>query len=139
MATPTRRAAARRPTIYITAADHKRLSGLVGSSTALSPGAALLREELDRAVILGLTAAHGPFVRIDSTVSYEDRSTGKTRTVQLVLPEAADIDENRISVLTPVGAALLGLKVGQEFAWGAKDGRPRTLRIVGVEQGREAA
>ena len=139
MTSLTTRASARPPPIYITAVDHQRLSGLVGSSITVSPGAALLRDELDRATIVGAGASARRFARIDSAVTYEDCATGKVRTVQLVLPDAADIDANRVSVLTPVGAALLGLKVGQTFAWGEKDGRPRTLRILDVEHAREAA
>jgi regulator of nucleoside diphosphate kinase len=139
MATSNRRAAAQPPNIYMLEAEHRRLSGLVGFSTEPASGAALLRQELDRAIIVGPADAPRSFIKLDSTVTYEDCATGKTRTVQLVLPEAADIDENRISVLTPVGAALLGLKSGQAFTWRPATGPARTVRIVSLEDRREAA
>lgn len=132
-------ATALRPTIYITGADLRRLSELVGSSAAALLGPAMLRKELDRAIVIEPGELPQRFVMLGSRVKYEDRSTGKIRTIHLVLPEAADIDQSRISVLTPVGAALLGLKVGQEFAWKAQDGRVRTVRILEVEPGREAS
>ena len=138
MTTLGRRATARAPKIFISQADHSRLSELVGFPTEALSGAALLRDELDRAIILGPTDTRRTFVKIGSTVTYEDCGTGRYRTVQLVLPKDADIDENRISALTPVGAALLGLKVGQLFAWGVKD-RARKLRIVSVEDRGEGA
>lgn len=133
------RRAAPQPPIYITEADNHRLSSLVGGSAAVSPGATLLRTELERAVVVGPGELPRRFAKLNSTVRYEDRASGKTRTVQLVLPDAADIDENRISVFTPVGAALLGLKVGQEFTWGGDAGRTRVLRVLDVEDGHEAS
>ena len=138
---PTRigRPAAPPPNIYITEADIQRLSSMVGASAVASPGTALLRAELERAVVVGPGEFPRRFAKLNSTVRYEDRATGKTRTVQLVLPDTADIDQNRISVFTPVGAALLGLKVGQEFAWGGEAGRARVLRVLEVEDGHEAA
>jgi regulator of nucleoside diphosphate kinase len=137
MTTPQRRATARSPNIYMSEADHRRLSGLVGFPTEALSGAALLRNELDRAIILGPTDTPRSFVRIGSIVTYEDCATSRVRTVQLVLPEDANIDENRISALTPVGAALLGLKVGRAFVWGPKD-RARKVRILSVEDRSES-
>jgi regulator of nucleoside diphosphate kinase len=127
------------PTIYVTEADHERLVSLLGSSAAGSPGANLLRSELERAVMVRSDELPSRFVQLKSTVLYEDRTSGRTRRVQLVLPDAADIDENRISVFTPVGAALLGLTKGQDFDWVGQDGRARKVLIVEVEDGDEPA
>ena len=123
----------RQAAVYITQADHHRLSALLGSSSPQSPGAALLKDEVERAIVVASSEFPRGFVKLDSTVVYEDAASGKSRRVQLVLPEAADIDENRISVFTPVGAALLGLRKGGEFDWLAADGRVRRLRIVEIE------
>lgn len=120
------------PTIYVTEADYERLSALAGSAAEHLVGVALLRAELERAVFVRADEFPAAFVKLGSTVRFEDRSTRRRRTIQLVLPESADIDANRISVLTPVGAALLGLTAGREFTWKAADGRVRTLSILEV-------
>jgi regulator of nucleoside diphosphate kinase len=68
-----------------------------------------------------------------STLTYE--ADGQRRRVTLVYPTEADIAAGRISVLTPIGAALLGLAEGQSIDWTARDGRVRRLTIVEVERG----
>ena len=126
-----RKAAAAPPTVYVTAADHQRLSALIGSSAALPRTAALLADELDRAIVVAPGEGPRGFVRLGSRVRYVDGAAGEARTVQLVLPAEADIDAGRVSVFTPVGAALLGLTAGQTFALGT-DGRVRVLAILEV-------
>jgi regulator of nucleoside diphosphate kinase len=127
------RPAARQPGIYITATDHDRLSTMAGGSSRTSAGGALLRDKLDHAVVLAAGEPPRRVAKLESVVRYQDDGTGKTRTVQLVLPGAADIDENRISVFTPVGAALLGVAIGQTFAWEADDGSARSVTILELE------
>ena len=63
-----------------------------------------------------------------------DPDAGAARKVTLVYPEDADIAEGRISVLTPIGTALLGLRPGQSITWQARDGRSHELTIVSVRQ-----
>ena len=55
------------------------------------------------------------------------------QTAELVFPKDADISRQRISVLTPVGAALLGLSAGQSIEWAARDGRVRRLSVIAVQ------
>lgn len=129
---PSARVATSRPAVYVTEADHERLWNLARSNASL--GAALLGEELDRAIVLGEGAPAG-FVRLGSVVEYRDLASGRVRTVQVVPPDQADIDQNRLSVVTPVGAAVLGLSAGDAFGWIAEDGRPRDLQIVSVSDG----
>jgi Transcription elongation factor len=71
-------------------------------------------------------------VRMGSLVTYVDETTGRTRTVTLVYPDAADIDQNRISILTPIGAALIGLRPSQSITWPLPDGRVGSLKVVAV-------
>jgi regulator of nucleoside diphosphate kinase len=59
--------------------------------------------------------------------------------VRIVAPEDADIESRRISVLTPVGAALLGLTVGQQISWEMPDKRAAVLEVLAVRQPHEAA
>ena len=65
-------------------------------------------------------------VRMGSTVTYRP-DNGDDREVTLVLPAEADISEGRISVLTPVGTALIGLRTGQSTTWTARNGRDHVL------------
>ena len=63
---------------------------------------------------------------------YLDERLGTQREIELVFPEEADPAAGKVSVLTPVGSALIGLKVGQEIAWDFPDGSVRRLKVTGV-------
>jgi len=119
--------------IHLTESDFEILSALVDAAPATMPGAALLAEELQRAKIVTDRRASPSLVRLGSVVAYEDVASGQVRSLQIGLPKEASIDDNRISVLTPVGAALIGLAVGQVFQWTAPDGRLRKVKVVSVD------
>ena len=123
-------AGSRPPNIYVTRLDHHTLSAMVGAGDDGPPGAAMLREELDRALVVDEGELPQAFARLGSTVTFEDVPSGRVRTVQLVLPDAADIDLGRVSVFSPVGAALLGLTRGPTISLAADGGRPQVLRIL---------
>jgi regulator of nucleoside diphosphate kinase len=72
-------------------------------------------------------------VAIGSDVTFHETDSDQTRTVRLVFPRDADLDKGRVSVLTPLGAGLLGLSIGQNISW-EMGGRVRQLTIVGVNQ-----
>ena len=95
---------------------------------ALRPGGQL-GEELERAVVIPSDAVPASVVTMHSRVRYLDESTGDRREIQIVYPEQADPAEGRISVLAPVGAALLGLAVGQAIDWRFPGGQMRRLRV----------
>lgn len=122
-----------KPEIYITEADYNTLSALVDSRDDSIPTVALLGEEIDRA-IRAEQRAENIFVQIGSVVEYTDLSGGQRKQVQLVLPQDADIAMGRISVLTPVGASLIGLTEGSRFEWLGTDKRVRTLEIVKISE-----
>jgi regulator of nucleoside diphosphate kinase len=128
----------RKPTVYVTPADHERLSNLADSRSGL--GAAILGDELVRAVIVpdGETPRRD-FVRLHSLVEFSDLTTGRTRRVQVVPPDEADIDTNRLSVLTPVGAGLIGLTAGDSIGIRTEDGRTHILAVVSVAAAEAAA
>lgn len=88
-----------------------------------------LEEELARAEILPTEQMPPDVVTLYSTVVYEDLDTGKLMMVKLTLPKDASITEGRISILAPIGAALLGLKVGQEIDWPLPDGHTGHVRV----------
>jgi regulator of nucleoside diphosphate kinase len=120
-----------RPAVYVTEADYERLANL--AETHDTSGGALLAAELDRAIVIGDGDAPQTFARLLSVVEFRDLDSGRVRRLQLVPPDQADIDAGRVSVVTPVGAALIGLKPGDAIGLTAEDGRPRVLTILGVE------
>lgn len=71
-------------------------------------------------------------VQMGSHVTYTDELGGRTHRVSVVYPAAANIDENRVSVLTPVGAALIGMSPAQCIHWRDPDGRTRILTVLDV-------
>lgn len=119
------------PAIRVTEADLERLQHLIDHASRRIPGAEVLASELARARVVQ-TSRSRPFVRIGSMVEYLDLSSGRSRWIELVLPEAASIDEGRVSVLTPIGAALIGLQPGAEFEWPRPDGSLRAVRVLTV-------
>jgi regulator of nucleoside diphosphate kinase len=122
---------ARPPPIRVTEADYERLVDLADAFH--TEGGALLRRELERARVVSHPRRPAtPFVRLGSQVEYRDLLSGRTRRVELVLPDAADMDAGRLSVAAPAGAALIGLSAGDAFAWTGADGRPHALIVEWV-------
>lgn len=124
----------KRPEIHVTAGDYDRLAALADAAADAFPAVAdFLADELDRAQIIDETAAKG-VVQMHSTVTYRDALSGDEHTVTLVYPEEADIEAGRLSVLTPVGVALIGLRRGQTITWITPSGKPRNLTVVKIER-----
>jgi regulator of nucleoside diphosphate kinase len=92
---------------------------------------AQLEAELDRATVVPGERVPPDIVTMNSRVVFEDQ-TGRRREIVLVYPPAADPARGRISVLEPIGTALLGLAVGEVVDWPGDDASPVRLRIVSV-------
>jgi regulator of nucleoside diphosphate kinase len=118
--------------ITLTAADYERLSQLARvAADAMPDQVAVLTEELERAEVV----ADGPLeqtVCMGSEVTFRDDSTGKVETMTLVYPSEADISRQRISVMTPVGTALIGLGAGDSITWTTRGGELRLLTVLDV-------
>ena len=127
----------RKPSVYVTESQYERLAVL--AEAPATPGAALLADELLRAIVIKHDEFPRDFVRLHSFVEFSDLMTGRTRRVQVVPPDEADIDQDRISVLTPVGATLIGLTAGDSMGLSTDDGRPHLLVIAKVERTHETA
>src|SRR5690349_595335 len=122
------------PSLMISADDERRLSLLAKASMTQFPRVAhFLAQEVDRATVV--PEQPKGIVRMGSQVVYRDEGTGRIRDVTLVFPHEADINLNRISVLTPVGAALIGLAEGQsiEFQTPTREKRSLTVLVVRPE------
>ncbi|HJR23279.1 MAG TPA: nucleoside diphosphate kinase regulator [Dongiaceae bacterium] len=125
----------RLPQIVVGGTDHARLTTLANAALDSVPDTAEeLLSELDRARVVADEAVPQDVVRMGSLVEFE--SGGDRKRVMLVFPPDADISAGKVSVLTPVGAALIGLSKGQSIAWTARDGSSHALTIRSVEQPR---
>jgi regulator of nucleoside diphosphate kinase len=120
-----------RTQIVITDQDWLRLERLL-TQIPRSTYSDWLQNELDRAEVVEPTAILPNVVTMNSQVAYRDENTGKELQVTLVFPSEADPSKGKISVLAPVGAALLGLSEGQTIEWKTPSGDPRTLRVVSI-------
>ena len=123
----------RKPTITVTRTDSERLWRLaesyVGRNRAVAEEFLI---ELERAKVVADSRVAADVVRMGSTLRFTS-DLGEDRSVTLVFPGEADIAEGRISILTPIGVALVGLAAGQSIDWTARDGRTHRLRVESVE------
>jgi regulator of nucleoside diphosphate kinase len=122
--------------ILITAIDRDRLLPVLEQHD--SGAAESLDDELHRAVIVAQHAIPADVVTMNSEVVYEDVATAARRTVRVVYPKDADATAGRVSVLAPIGTALLGQRAGQTIDWRTPGGM-REIRIVEVRYQPEAA
>jgi regulator of nucleoside diphosphate kinase len=91
-----------------------------------------LASELERADVVDSRDVPPNVVTMNSRVVFEDATTGKTTEVTIVFPHDADVQGGKVSVLAPVGTALLGLAEGDAIVWPFPDGSSRSLRVVAV-------
>ncbi len=116
--------------LYITRDDHSRLRLLASATSGSSSSPALerLRVELDRAVIIDPAAIPADIVTMGAQVKIEDLYTSEIEEYTLTFPEHADIATGRLSILTPVGTALIGQRAGDIVDWPTPGGI-RRLKI----------
>ncbi len=134
------RAATGRPPVHLIDTEADSLTVLaLDVSERLPQVSDLLLGEIARASIHSADRIPGNVVTMHSTVAFIDEANGTDRTVQLVYPKDADISAGRISILTPIGAGLIGLREGQAIRWPDREGHERQLSIVKVTQPIRAA
>jgi regulator of nucleoside diphosphate kinase len=128
--------------ILITEHDHSRLHALLERARSNDPmnqqNVTALAAELDRATVIPPREATPDVITMNSTAVLLDDETGEEEEWTLVFPEEADADRNRISVLAPIGTAMLGFRVGDTFEWKTPGG-VRRLRVKSVLYQPEAA
>lgn len=120
-----------RPDIIISTLDARRLEALLHDLGDF-PGADALAEELDRATLVAPEAMPARIVTMNSRVRFTVQETGLQREMTLVYPQDADTLHDKISVLAPVGMALLGVAEGASIDWPLPQGGSRRIRIDAV-------
>jgi regulator of nucleoside diphosphate kinase len=119
--------------IILSRPDADRLERLLDANACRATAAAdRLRGELDRAEVVEPGDMPRDVVGMNTSADCIDESSGKRHALTLVYPRDADVDAGRVSVLAPVGSALLGLKVGQSIEWPGGNGKTRRLRVTAV-------
>ncbi|MCD2325478.1 nucleoside diphosphate kinase regulator [Sphingomonas sp. IC-56] len=135
----TTKAAASRPEIHMIEEEAEKLSNLaIGIEDRFPQVSELLIRETSRARLHSSKTIPANVVTMGTTVEFVDENNGARRTVKLVYPSDADISAGRISILTPVGAGLIGLREGQSILWPDRDGQKRRLTILSVQQAQAA-
>ncbi|HET6725437.1 MAG TPA: nucleoside diphosphate kinase regulator [Gammaproteobacteria bacterium] len=119
-----------KPNIILTSRDLDRLEKLLDSAPDNAvPGKAALQAELDRAEVVEPGEVPATVVTMNSTVRFSIADTKKEFRLTLVYPKDVDGSSDRISVLAPVGSALLGLSVGDELEWPRPGGGVTRVRV----------
>jgi regulator of nucleoside diphosphate kinase len=124
-----------RPHLHLLAAESDRVAELALKIEHQQPVvAAMLLAEIERAELHDAQSMPVGHVRLNSKVRFIDERSRQVREVTLVLPSDANIAEGRVSILTPVGAALYGLGSGACIDWPDLGGRERRIRILEVRE-----
>lgn len=122
-----------RPEIVVGRADYDKLVRMANGLVETRPEfAEELLGELERASVANDGAAPAGTVQMGTKVEYRTED-GNTRRITLVYPAEANIAERKVSILTPIGTALLGLSVGSSIDFIANDGRQHLLTVTAVE------
>ena len=122
-----------RPVIHMIDKESDEIEALAMGMEARNPKVAeLLYGELGRAEVHPADDMPPNTVTMNCKVEFVDERSGARRVLELVYPKDADIEQDRISIFTPMGAGLIGMVAGETIAWPDRSGTERMLRIVGV-------
>jgi len=117
----------------MTSFDMERLESLIQTHRSSSPKRKAqidrLEKELDRAVIVDPKDIPADVVTMNTKLRLRDETSGEEMVLSLVFPADANLEKNRVSVLAPIGTALLGYRVGDIIEWEVPSGT-KTFRIT---------
>jgi regulator of nucleoside diphosphate kinase len=128
-----------KPQIVVSDSDQGRLTTLATDALDRYPAVASeLLAEMERAQVKPAGSVPSDVVQMGSAVVFRS-DDGQVRSVVLVFPGQADIGEGKVSILTPIATALIGLAEGQSMTWSTRDGKPRRLTVLAVAGTADAA
>lgn len=119
-------------TLIISKPDYLQLIKLIEQHD--TPAAEALDIELSRADIVQDKDVPADAVAMGSTVTFIDLDSNEEKTISLVYPNEADVAQMKISILSPVGSALIGLRIGGNIDWPVPQGKVRRLKVIAVQQ-----
>lgn len=119
--------------LVVSESDYRKLSQLVEVSRSTATDE--LDGELSKADILPDNALPDTFVALYDTVVFRDIDTGRTRVVSIVMPWESNVSKSKISVLSPVGIALIGEPLGTRVVWPLLNGQSANLEIEQIMRG----
>ena len=128
-----------RPPLVLSRLDCDRLDTLLEQPANAGPQFDALREELARAEVREPQDMPPDAITMNSIARFRDEATGEERELTLVYPRDADGSPDKVSILAPVGSALLGLRAGQTIDWPLPGGRSTRLQVLGIRYQPEAA
>lgn len=126
-----------KPTITMSSRDFDRIEALLARAQDKERYADL-RAELERAAVVDSEDMPADIVTMNSTVRLADVDNGQEMTLSLVYPNDV-VDTGTVSILAPVGSALLGLTTNQQIDWPMPSGRKRRLRVLEISYQPEAS
>lgn len=126
------------PPLVVSRLDCERIEALLEQPGHAGPGLDRLREELARAEVREPRDMPRDVITMNSTARFRDDASASEREITLVYPRDVD-GSDRVSILAPVGSALLGLRVGQAIEWPVPGGRTIRLQVLEVRYQPEAA
>lgn len=121
-----------KPRIRISTADADRLDALLATLPPASPARTALEAELTRADIIDSKSMPADVIMMNSQARFRVLTSGEEHCLRLVYPKDVDSRGGTVSVLAPVGSALLGLAAGDEIDWGLPDGNAVRVRVMEV-------
>ena len=128
-----------RPPLIMSRLDVERLESLLEQTAVRGLDTRALQTELERAEVVEPRDVPGDVITMNSTARFRDETGGEERELTLVYPRDADGSPDKVSILAPVGSALLGLRVGDAIEWPVPGGRTIRLSVLSIRYQPEAA
>ena len=127
------------PALFLSRLDCERIEALLEAPGSAGIDTSALEAELARAQIVEPAQMPADVITMNSTARFRDEASGDEREMTLVYPTGADGSNDKVSILAPVGSALLGLRVGDTIEWPVPSGRTIRLRVLSIRYQPEAA
>lgn len=127
------------PSLVVSRLDFDRIEALLETPLPAGVDTTGLQAELDRAEVREPADMPPDVITMNSTARFKDEADGTEHEMTLVYPREADGSAGRVSILAPVGSALLGLRVGDTIEWPVPSGRTIRLRVLSIRYQPEAA
>ncbi|MGQ4658954.1 nucleoside diphosphate kinase regulator [Lysobacter sp. F6437] len=127
------------PTLLLSRLDCDRIEALLEDPRNADIDTSALEAELARAQVVEPGKMPADVITMNSTARFLDEASGDEREMTLVYPSGADGSNDKVSILAPVGSALLGLRVGDTIEWPVPSGRTIRLRVLSIRYQPESA